>query len=344
MKKMNKKFITIIFLILLIIIGFGGWSIYQQNQPGETIYISVNEGESVNEVIANLKQAGVKTDGKRIYKEFVKENASVYPNNYQLTTKMSPKEIVTILNNPQSNIRGDKLVVIEGDNLKNVAKNVETYSKGRITQQQILAYWSNQENLQRWIDQYWFLTDAILNPDILYPLEGFFAPATYNFSPDCSLEEVTTKMLDTMNTNLTPYQDQSTRQGLCIEEFITLASVVERETMHSVDQAKVAGVFYNRLKTNMPLQSDITVLYAKQEHKEHVMYDDLAVNSPYNTYLHEGLPIGPIAMVSASVLQAVSQPEQNDYYYFFAKQDTGEIIYSKTLEEHEKVSEDNAWK
>ncbi len=133
------------------------------------------------------------------------------------------------------------------------------------------------------------------------------------------------------------------KEGFTFHDYLTLASIVERETMHAEDRAKVAGVFYNRIEENMPLQSDITVLYAKGEHKSLVTYDDLEYNSPYNTYKVDGLPPGPISSVSLASLEAVYKPDNNDYLYFFAKQDTGEVLYAKTLEEHEKNSKEFAW-
>jgi len=105
----------------------------------------------------------------------------------------------------------------------------------------------------------------------------------------------------------------------------------------------VSGVFYNRIKKGMMLQSDITVLYALQNHSEYVSCEDLKVKSPYNTYLHPGVPIGPVSSIGSEALDAAVNPGKNDYYYFFATQGEGKVLYSKTYEEHLKISKENAW-
>lgn len=344
MKKMNKKILIIVGLLIVVCGAIGSYFALKNNKPARLVYVTVEQGDSVENVIQKVVDSGVDVTSKALYKEFVSQDAKIYANCYELKTNMTPKEIVTILNNPTGNYQGDKLVVIEGDNLVNVAAKLAEKSAGRYTSDQIIAYWNDQDNIKKWMQSYWFLTEDVLSSDVLYPLEGYFAPATYPLVPDFDLETITTKMLDAMGANMQPYQEVSARQGLSINQFISLGSIVERETMHQEDRPKVAGVFFNRLEQNMPLGSDITVLYAMQQHKEIVTYADLEIDSPYNTYKVTGLTPGPIAMVSKSCLEAVSEPEDNDYLYFFAKQDTGEIIYSKTLEEHEKVSKENAWK
>lgn len=347
MKKMNKKMKIILLTSLIAIISISGFFTYKyikHQQNNEIVYIEIEAGDTVSKVISKIEDAEVDVSSKKLLKEFNKLNAQVYPNYYELRKNMSAREIVEILNNPQSNVKGDKLVIIEGDNINNVAKNLADKSNGRFTKQQILDFWNNRDNLNKWIEQYWFLTDEILNKDILYPLEGYFAPATYTLINNFSLEDITTDFFEAMDKNLAIAKDENVRQGFTIHQLLTLASIVERESFHQEDLPKIAGVLYNRLEINMPLQCDITVLYAQQNHKEKVLYKDLEVESPYNTYKRIGLPPGPIAMVSKNAIEAVINPEDNDYLYFFALQDSGDIIYSKTLEEHEKVSQENAWK
>lgn len=343
MKEMKNKTKIIIGTIIILIAGFVSYKVINNAIPGETIYISVSQGDSVSEVADQVVAKGAKVSYDRLYKEFIKQEATIYPNDYEINTKMSAKEIVSILSNPQSNITGENLVIIEGDNIENVANNVASKSNNRFSKEEVLAYWDNKDTLNTLIDKYWFLDETLLDENIIHPLEGYFAPATYTLTPDYTIEELTTKFLAAMETNLEPYKEASSRNDLTINQMVTLASIVERETMTKEDKYKVAGVFYNRLEQGMPLQSDITVLYALGEHKEIVTYEDLEVDSLYNTYKYTGIPIAPVAMVSKDSLEAVANPQDNDYLYFFAKQHTGEIIYSKTLEEHKKVSEENAW-
>jgi UPF0755 protein len=112
-----------------------------------------------------------------------------------------------------------------------------------------------------------------------------------------------------------------------------MASLIEEEATQKTDREKIASVFYNRLEIGMPLQTDPTVLYALGEHRDRVFYKDLKVDSPYNTYKVKGMPPGPIANAGEMSIIAALKPAQTDYLYFLATS-TGEVIFTKTLEEH----------
>ena len=211
------------------------------------------------------------------------------------------------------------------------------------TKDEILAAWADKTYLNKLINKYWFLTDEILADGIMYPLEGYLYPETYFVtSEDPSIEEVTTMMLDHTDKVLTKRKSDIKKMDMTVHQFLTLSSVVENESLFKKDRPKIAGVFINRLNKNMPLQSDITVLYALQEKRVAVTNKDLQVDSKYNTYKNTGLPVGPVCSPSADTMDDVLNYEKSDYYYFFAKKD-GTVIYSKTLAEHEKAVSENKW-
>ncbi|EUJ51616.1 aminodeoxychorismate lyase [Listeria rocourtiae FSL F6-920] len=108
-----------------------------------------------------------------------------------------------------------------------------------------------------------------------------------------------------------------------------------------MDRSKISSVFYNRLKEGMPLQTDPTVLYALGKHKSRTMYEDLQVDSPYNTYKYKGLPPGPISNSGKTSMEATLNPEKTDYLYFLANTKTGQVYFSKTLEEHNRLKEEH---
>jgi UPF0755 protein len=114
-----------------------------------------------------------------------------------------------------------------------------------------------------------------------------------------------------------------------------MASLIEEEATGQVDRHKISSVFYNRIKKGMPLQTDPTVLYAEGKHKDRVVYKDLDVISPYNTYKNTGLPPGPISNTGKTSIEAALNPAKTDYFYFLATS-TGEVIFTKTLEEHNR--------
>ena len=122
---------------------------------------------------------------------------------------------------------------------------------------------------------------------------------------------------------------------MTLQEVVNLASIVEKEAVLDEDRPIIASVFFNRLDIDMPLQSDATIQYAFDERKEIVLYKDLEIDSPYNSYKNKGLPPTPIANPSVKSIEAVLNPSETDYLYFVAKMDGGNN-YSKTYDEHLK--------
>jgi len=118
-----------------------------------------------------------------------------------------------------------------------------------------------------------------------------------------------------------------------LHEVITLASIVEKEVIYNFERPLVAAVYLNRLKLNMRLQADPTVRYVMTENRSRVLYSDLEIDSPYNTYRYDGLPPGPIASPGLKSIMAVLEPADVDYLYFVAKND-GTHVFSRTFEEH----------
>jgi UPF0755 protein len=124
--------------------------------------------------------------------------------------------------------------------------------------------------------------------------------------------------------------------GVTVHEMLTMASLIEEEATESVDRNTIAGVFYNRIEAKMPLQTDPTILYALGQHQVRISYADLEVESPYNTYRNRGLPPGPIANAGESSIIAALEPAETEYYYFYARAN-GEVIFTSSLEEHNRV-------
>ena len=183
------------------------------------------------------------------------------------------------------------------------------------------------------------LTDAGNAKDVRYRLEGYLFPATYNVHKSKSLEDLVTQMVDTTNQVLTPYYSKIKEKGMTVQEVMTLASLVEKEGVTQSDRKNIAQVFFNRIATGMPLQSDISILYALGEHKEFVYNKDLEVDSPYNLYKNTGYGPGPFDNPSQEAILAVLDPTDNDYVYFVADISTGKVYYAKTYEEHMELVE-----
>jgi UPF0755 protein len=172
-------------------------------------------------------------------------------------------------------------------------------------------------------------------------LEGFLFPSTYEFTRHTTCEEVAKRMVENFRAvweSLDPGGSQPFPQGLSLEQVVTLASLVERETPNPNERPLVAGVFYNRLRLGNPLQCDPTVQYAlelKGQFERNVHAADLRTDSPYNTYEHRGLPPGPIANPGEASLRAAISPAVTDYMYFVANAEGGHF-FSRTLAEHNR--------
>jgi UPF0755 protein len=175
-------------------------------------------------------------------------------------------------------------------------------------------------------------------------LLGYLLPASYPLQCKANADAMVEAMLDAFEEQVTPQIIGAAElQGLSVDEMLTLASIVEREAVLREEQAIVASVFLNRLEEGIPLQADPTVQFAIASArppqgdaswwKKELTLDDLAFDSPYNTYLYRGLPPGPIANPGIDAIKAVVNPEQTDYLYFVAKGD-GSHAFARTLDEH----------
>ncbi len=347
--KVNKK--IIITMILIIIIGTGIYFYVNKNlntpmdpKNLDNYSFVVNPGDNSQKIVANLKEQGYINNPELVELYIKVSKKEFYANEYILNYSKTPIEIIDILASPQPNLAEggvDKLVVIEGDNLQSIATKVSTLTGTKT--EEILELWNSKSFINELSNSYWFITNDLLDNDIRYPLEGYFTPATYDITVNKTVEEITYQLLNNSEKVYAEYKGQTFSNGYDFHQILTLASIIERETNNDTDKYLVSGVFANRIATGMPLQADITVLYGLDNHKEQVTYADLEVDSPYNTYKHNGLPPGPIASPSKTAIDATINPKPSEYYYYFNTQDTGETIYSKTYDEHLKVSEENAW-
>lgn len=168
-------------------------------------------------------------------------------------------------------------------------------------------------------------------------LEGFLFPETYLVPKDAKAKDLITLQLKQFGIEWTDTrQAQAAQRKLTVLQIVTLASLIEREAKFDVDRSKVASVIYNRLARGMLLQIDATVLYAKGVWQATVTHDDRKVDSPYNTYLHPGLPPGPIANPGAKAIDAALNPAQTDYLYYLSDPQ-GHLHYARTLEEFNQL-------
>lgn len=348
-KKKDKAKSLVIILAIIVVLLAGGLGFYvfgtSAAEPGNTdeVVIEIENGSGALMIVNQLDEAGLVKNalcGKILVKI---TSPDVQAGTYAFNKGMTLTEIFRALDEHDINYMvQSKVTIIEGATIPQAAAAFSDASG--ISEDEIIAAWADKEFLNQLIDEYWFVTEEILADGILYPLEGYLYPETY-FIPenDVDIQAVTRDMLDKMDEELTPYkEDITTKLRFTVHQFLTFASVVEKESLFDDDRPMIAGVFLNRLYEGMGLQSDITVLYALGESHVDVSIAETQVDSPYNTYKNPGLPIGPVCAVPARTMEDCINYEPSDYFFFFATED-GDVLYTKTYQEHQKVVEENKW-
>jgi UPF0755 protein len=342
-----RKIVLIISIILIFVfalIGGGGYLYIQSAlkpvDPDSKVKkkVEIPIGSSVSGIGERLEKNGIIKDAK-VFKYYVKfKNESGFMAGiYELSPSMDIQEIVDRLKTGKVLAEASfKITIPEGKQLKEIAAIMAKATNQDETQ--VFNQLNDKEFIKELMNKYPdLLTSDILNPQIKYPLEGYLFPATYPFyKPNPTVEEMVIAMLNKSQHVLADYIERGKKEkNLTVHQLLTMASLIEEEATEQADRKRIASVFYNRIEKGMMLQTDPTVLYAQGKHKERVVYKDLEVDSPYNTYKHTGLPPGPIANAGRVSLEAAVDPEESDFYYFLATSD-GKVIFTKTLEEHNK--------
>ncbi|HZH60261.1 MAG TPA: endolytic transglycosylase MltG, partial [Metabacillus sp.] len=272
----------------------------------------------------------------RVFKYYIKfKNESGFQaGDYKLNKSMTFQEIITSLKQGKVlNEAAFQITIPEGRQLTEIASIIANHTA--FEEAQVLATLTNKEFIDSMKAKYPdLLTDDIYGKEVKYALEGYLFPATYPYyTEEPTIEEVLEPMVKKTSEVVAKYIPQLQEQNMSVHQFVTMASLIEEEATEKADREKISSVFYNRIEKKMPLQTDPTVLYALGEHKDRVLYADLEVDSPYNTYQNSGLPPGPIANAGEVSLAAALSPEDTDFLYFLATSE-GEVIFTKTLEEH----------
>ncbi|ALV20869.1 MAG: endolytic transglycosylase MltG [Carnobacterium sp.] len=346
-KMVRKIVLSIISILVLLLIVFGIVG-YQY----VTTSLQPLDASSEKEIPLEVPSGSTSTDISRILEEKkVIKSASVFNfyiklNNetdfqagyYLFSPSMTLDEIIRSLQAGGSPVAfdGTKILVQEGLTIDQVAKSVENSTD--YTAEEFLEAVKEPSLLEDLKEKYPdLLTSALESKETRYALEGYLFPATYDFSEDKSLETVIGNMIEKTDEVMQKYYEPIKESGLSVHEVMTLASLVEREGITYDDRTKIASVFFNRLEVEMPLQSDISVLYALNEHKEMVTYKDLEVESPYNLYANTGFGPGPFNSPSEEAIKATLNPAETNYLYFLADTKTGKVYFSRTYAEHQEL-------
>lgn len=311
-------------------------------QDTTAVPFTVESGQSLTRVATNLEEAGL-IRSKTVFKyycDFAGMGQKIQSGSYQLNRTMTMQQIADQLTRGDGNPIVRNITMIPGWTIEDFADKL--YQDGVITDKEgFLALCRTGEAFS----DYYYIADVLATPSVSqrkYVLEGYLSPNTYEVYVTASNEDIIRKLLSqTERAFPADAQDTAAEMGFTMDQILTLASMIEKEAGSS-DMRKVSAVFHNRLKAGMKLQSDVTIHYITGVLKMALDNNDLATSSPYNTYQVTGLPLGPICSPSEEAINAALYPDETyvaeNYLYFCAKDpESGELHFSKTLQEHEQA-------
>ena len=344
-RKINKTSLGFILILFFIVsLGIGFLTIQSRldavGPQGEQVLFVVEKGDNLDQVTNKLYALNLIQDQFvfEVYAKYVRLT-DFKVGTFRLDYGYDVKTILSILVDASKIIPSDVVVtIIPGDWAKQIAVKL-TAEMNKTTADELMALWNDEAYIRSLMDEYSVLTEEIFEKKgVRVLLEGYLMPETYFMNPNASADSLTRRVLNQTQKVYDENRPLFDAFGMSIHDVIILASVVQFEARLLVDMKMISQVFLNRLAINMPLQASATVCYALYEFeswKECESYENQLIDSPYNTYIYRGLPIGPITNPSKEALLATIQPIPNDYYYFLADVfGDGSVHYAKTFAEH----------
>lgn len=343
MKKNKKKGSFVFALLIAVVVFFVTFSFFYQNQlqpvsdTSHTRVFTISEGETPDMILANLKKQDLIKSEFIAKLEMKKQNlADLKAGNYLLDTHWDTVTILTYMNDSTNILMEDEVLVTipEGTWAKDIAKIIEANTN--VSADELIACWNDPDFLYEMMNMYEFLDESILNDAYPIKLEGYLYPDTYYFFRETTPKEVTLRFLEQFDVHYNALKAKFEASKYNVHEAITLASVIQFESGSLEEMKLISGVFENRMNQGMMLQASATVCYGMYEFDNILECEaNPEFDSPYNTYLHTGLPIGPISNPGLHAIEAALEPTVTEYLYFVHDiYGTGEAHFAVTYEEH----------
>lgn len=327
-----KKFIVITVGVMLAIVLFVGivfYSVSKSPFKGESEFtVEVKEGNSFYDVIYSLEGTG-NIKSSMLTKLYIKLNnisVNLVPGIFTVKKDASLEEFINILENSNEDKNIINVTIPEGYNIDSMGILFE--EKGLFSKEEFINAVKEYD-----IPSYIPKLDGQR-----YEMEGFLFPDTYKFVSGITPNEVITMMNKEFEKVVESITKESNKDIEDIYKLVTMASIVEKEAVVEEERSIISSVFYNRLEIDMKFQSCATVLYSLGKHKDKLYEKDLEIQSPYNTYIVTGYPVGPIASPGKSSLMAALNPKDTNYIYFVANND-GTHFFTDNYNEFLKVKE-----
>ncbi|MCL2740450.1 MAG: endolytic transglycosylase MltG [Oscillospiraceae bacterium] len=325
----KAKVLIVSFLVFIVLCAFanmaevGGWY-----RAAGSVQIEVPSGTGTRGIAKILKKNGVIGSEILFYLNAKEHSAHFKAGVHEFEGRRTYARIIQELK-VSPGLNGIRITIPEGFESYRIAERLE--ENGLTTAKSFLEE-CDKGNFDT--EKYPFLKDIKRKEN---RLEGYLFPATYDFAKGETNRQMIEKMLDKFNREFTAEMYAKCGVlGRSVDEIITLASIIEREAVGEADRDVVASVFWNRLnaRETWMLQSCATVQYVLKERKPVLSNADVKINSPYNTYIHTGLPIGPIASPGLLSIKSALNPAKSDYFFFVWSEGKGKHIFSKTYDEH----------
>ena len=337
------KKVGLILIGILVICGVVAFGIYQNgmsrvSDDTTVVVFMIEPGTSKKEVARNLEKDGLIKNSLVLEAYLIlHKDMNIQAGEYELTKSMTPEEMLRKFENGDVKIHTKTVTLVEGKRLEDYATTLsQTFD---FTKKDFMDVVDDPEYINELIDQYWFLTDDVLQEGIYHPLEGYLYPDTYEFLETSNEKDIIERLLSHMGEKLSTYQSEIEQSSYSVHELLTLASIVEKETTREEDRAQAAQVFYSRLQDYWSLGSDVTTYYGvNKDMGDTLTIYDILDSNPYNTRLTDGsmngkLPIGPICNIHITSLDATLHPSDTNYYYFVANVCTGEVFFQESNNE-----------
>jgi len=319
-----SRFSLVLGVVLVVYSAWFAFAVYiPRDAAAMSVRIAVKPGDGISEIAQTLVKKGVIRDALafQFYAAVSGLAGRIQAGEYTVSGAQAVPSLVHALSIPVGP-EERSITTIEGWTIQDIALYLE--KEGIVSRDEFLG-------ALRVVGREKYL---FLPKDSGDSLEGYLFPDTYRIFDKASAGDVITKMLDNFNDKFSPDMVRSAKEsGRSIHQIITLASIVEGEVQTDEDRAMVADIFLRRIEQGMRLQSDATVNYVTGKKKAQASYDDLEVDSRYNTYRYNGLPPGPIGNPGLSSIEAALRPKKNPYLFFLTTREN-EVIYSKTYDEH----------
>ncbi len=271
----------------------------------------IASGEGVNAISRNLKSTGLIRNSFvfETYLWFRNLEGRLIAGEYELKPSFSIRELTRVFVAGETVSRERDITILEGWTRKDIAEYLE--KEGVTPAKEFLARTKE--------------------------LEGYLFPDTYRIFKDATVEEIIVKMRANFDRKVTSeMRADIAKQKKTLDKILIMASILEREVRTPEEMQIVSDIFWRRLAIGMPLQADSTINFIVGEKRPRATYDDLKIDSPYNTYKYRGIPPGPIGNPGLSAITAAIYPKKNDYWFFLTTEDDGRAIFGKTLDEHNR--------